>query len=292
MGVRLNIVGHAEVDDVCKVVNIKSARSHVGSHEQLCEVLAELLHGEVALLLTEVAVERLSVVAIADEFVGNLLCLQFCAAEDDGEDAWVMVNHALQCQVLVLGVHHIIDMIYVLCTLIAASHHNLLVVGKVVACYLLYLLAHGSREKQCVTVGWHTLKYSIDTFRESHVEHLVGLIQHHVVHLVKLSLATVHQVDESSWCGNDYLRAMAQLAYLVLNRCSAIYRHDVNTLHVLGEVFQVVGNLQAEFTGRTEHQCLRLHACRVDTLQHRYTKSRRLACSCLCQGNNVVLITK
>ena len=49
--VALDVVGQTIVDDVCQVVHVQSACCHVGSHEELCEVLAKLLHGEVALLL-------------------------------------------------------------------------------------------------------------------------------------------------------------------------------------------------------------------------------------------------
>ena len=56
VGVALDVVGQSVVDDVRQVVHVETSRRHVGSHEQLCEMLSELLHGEVALLLREVAV--------------------------------------------------------------------------------------------------------------------------------------------------------------------------------------------------------------------------------------------
>ena len=52
----LDILWHAVVDDMGEVVNVETACCHVGSHEQLYAVLAESLHGEVALLLRQVAV--------------------------------------------------------------------------------------------------------------------------------------------------------------------------------------------------------------------------------------------
>ena len=91
-------------------------------------MVAELLHGQVALLLTEITMQRLGIIAVLDEFVGNLLCFQFCATEDDGEDTWIEIDDTLQCQVFVLSVHHIIYMVNVLSTLVTTTHHNLLVV--------------------------------------------------------------------------------------------------------------------------------------------------------------------
>ena len=82
-------------------------------------MVAELLHRQVALLLREIAVQRLSVIAVLDKFVGNLLRLDLRTAEDDGEDAGIVVHDAFEGEILVLGVHQIIDMVHVLCTLIA-----------------------------------------------------------------------------------------------------------------------------------------------------------------------------
>ena len=107
------------------------------------DVLAELLHCYVALLLREVAVQRFGVVAVAYEFVGHFLRLCLGAAEDDAVDAWIVIDDALECEVLVLGVHHIIYVVHVLGSLVARAHHYLLVVVQVALCYLLYLLAHG-----------------------------------------------------------------------------------------------------------------------------------------------------
>ena len=110
-------------------------------------MLTELLHGQVALLLREISVQRLGIIAILDELVGHLLRLQLRATEDDGEDAWIVVYQSLQRQILVLGIHHIIDMVYVLGSFVARTHHNLLVVVQVTLGNALYLLAHRSREE-------------------------------------------------------------------------------------------------------------------------------------------------
>ena len=82
-------------------------------------MITELLHGEVALLLTQVTMKSLCIITIADEFVGNILCLQLGATEDNGEDAGIEVNDTLQGKILVLGVHQIVDVIDVLGTLVA-----------------------------------------------------------------------------------------------------------------------------------------------------------------------------
>ena len=79
-----------------QIIHIQATSSHIGSDEQLGEVLTEFLHGEVALCLTEVAMQTLGVIAVLDQFVGNLLRFNLRTTEDDGEDARIEIHDALQ----------------------------------------------------------------------------------------------------------------------------------------------------------------------------------------------------
>ena len=147
MGVVLDIVRQTVVDDVGQIVHIQASCCYVGSHQKLDSVLAELLHREVALLLREVAVQTLSVIPVAYQFVSHLLRLQFRTTEDDGEDARIKVNQTLQSQVFVFGIHHIIYMVHVFGSFVARTHHDFLVVVKVTLGNALYVAAHRSREE-------------------------------------------------------------------------------------------------------------------------------------------------
>ena len=292
MGVALYVIRHTVVYHVRQIVHVETARSHVGSHEQLREMLAELLHREVALLLRQVAVQALCVVAVLYQLVGNLLCLHFRAAEDNREDARIIVYDALQSKVFVLRVHHIIYVVHIFRALVAASHHNFLIVVQIALGYFLNLLAHRCREQQRVTVFGNTCENLVDALRESHVQHLVGLVKHYVVHLVKVGLLPVHQVDESSRSGNDNLRPVSQRTDLRLDRRTAIHRHHIDTFYILAEIVQVIGDLQAQLARRTEHKCLCGPVRRVYPLQDGNTKRRCLARTGLCQCDNIVSVAK
>ena len=252
MGIVFDVVRQTVVDDVRQVVNVQTASSHVGSHQELDGMLAELLHGQVALLLRQVAMQRLGIVAVTYQLVGHLLRLQLGAAEDDGEDAGVVVHETLQGQILVLGVHHVIDVVDVLSTLVSASHHNLLVIVQIALGDALYLAAHGSREEQRVAVFRHTFQDLVNALRESHIQHLVGLVQHHVAHVVKHRHASFHQVDKTSWRSNNNLYTLAQGTYLLLDAGTAIDGLDVDAVQVFGKVAHVVSNLQTQFTRRRQ----------------------------------------
>ena len=93
--VALDIVGQTVVDDVRQVVDVEAASGHVGSDEELKVADAELLHHVVTLCLRELAVQRVGIVAVADQLVGDLLSLLACAAEYDPIDAGVIVCDTL-----------------------------------------------------------------------------------------------------------------------------------------------------------------------------------------------------
>ena len=128
VGVAFNVVGQSVVDDVGQIVYVQSTSGNVGSHEELHIVLAELLHCQVALLLTEVAVQGFCIVSVANQLVSNLLCLHLRATEDYGEYAWVIVYDAFQCQILVLCVYHIIYMVHLFGSFVTAAHYYFLVI--------------------------------------------------------------------------------------------------------------------------------------------------------------------
>ena len=86
--------------------------------------------------------QTLGVISVVNQFVGNLLSLKFCAAEDDTEYLGVEIYYTFEGEILVLGMHHIINMVDILSTLIAASHHNFLVFAQVALGYALNLATH------------------------------------------------------------------------------------------------------------------------------------------------------
>ena len=240
-----------------QVVDIKTARCHVGSHEQLNSMLTEFLHRQVALLLTKVAMQGFCVVAVFDKLVGNLLSLYLCATEDDSENLRIEVYDALQSQVLVACMYHIIYVVHMLRTLVARTNHNLLIVGKIALGHTLHLAAHSGREQESVAILRHILEYLVYRVCKTHVEHLVSLVEHHILYIVAFHNSAMHKVDQTTRSSNNNLHAMAQSANLCFDRCTAIYGSYVQTIYIFGKFVQVVGYLQAQLASRAKHQGLR-----------------------------------
>ena len=126
-------------------------------------------------------------------------------------------------------------MVHVFRSLIAASHHNLLVVVQIVSRYFLNLPAHRRREEERISVGRYALEYLVDAVGKAHVEHFIGLIEHHIRYVFEFSNATVHQINETPRCGHDNLHAMPQRTNLRFDRRSAIDGHHMQAIDILAE---------------------------------------------------------
>ena len=254
MRVVLHVVGHAIVDDVRQIIDVQAASRHVGCHEELYPVAAETLHGQVALLLGEVAVECVGIVSIADQIVRHLLCLQPSAAEDDGIDARIVIDNAFEGVITVARVYHIIYMVYVLRPFVATAHLYLCGVGQVVLCDALYFLAHRSTEEERAMLAGDAFEDAVEVFLEAHREHLVRLVEHDVAHFGEVGHTTLHQVHQSAGRGDDDVHAVLQGTYLRLDVRAAIYGKDAYVGQILAESLQVVRYLQAELACRAEDE--------------------------------------
>ena len=179
-----------------------------------------------------------------------------------------------------------------LSTLVARTHYDFLVVVQIVEGNLLDVLAHGSREEQSVSIFRHVLEDGIDALREAHVQHLVSLIKHHVVHVLQLSHATINQIEQTTRGSHDNLHTMLQGANLASDVGTAINSDNMQTVDVLGKTVQIVCNLEAELTCRTEDDSLCLLAAGISFLDNRNTVRCSLTRTGLRQRNHVVLITK
>ena len=245
-------------------------------------MLAKFLHRQVALRLRKIAVERLRVVAVFDQSVGHFLRLQARAAKDNTVDLRIIVDDALQCVIFIARLHKIIRMVDVFSPFIARSDHDFFMVVQIIAGYALNLAAHRRGEKQRVSILRNACQDSIDAFRESHIQHLVRLVEHHVFHVLEFGHAALHQVDEAPRGRYDYLRAAFQRADLAFNTRTAVNSLHVQAVNVSRIVFQVIGNLQAEFSRRTQDHGLRSALRRIYLLQNRKPVSCRFACTGLC----------
>ena len=183
-------------------------------------------------------------------------------------------------------------MVDVLGAFVARTHHDLLVVVQVVFGDGFNLPAHRGREEQGVAVLGHVLEDGVDALGEAHVEHLVGFVEHHVLEVAEVYASSFHEVDEASGRCHDDLCAVTQLVHLCDDAGTAIDGNDVERGNVFGKRREVVGNLQAEFAGRTEDERLCVVRRGIGLLQHRNAIGGGLTRTGLGKRNDVIAITQ
>ncbi len=292
MGIYGGVFGQTVVDYMSEVVDIKASGSHVGCHEYTHHAVAEFLHHDIALLLREVAVERLGVIAFLTETVGNLLCVASRAAEDDAVDIGRVVDNALEREIFVAGIDHIVYVLDVGGAFVARANHKLHGVMHVFFCDASDFGRHRGREHQHLALRRHVVEYFIDRVKEAHIEHLVGLVEDYGVHIAELCHSAVDKVDQTTRSRHDDLHAAAQRAYLALDARAAINGKHSDIGKIFGKISQVRCYLKAKLAGGSKDERLRRMIFLIYALQHRQPESGRLAGSCLSKRHNVALFTE
>ncbi len=274
---------------MCEVVHVKSACGHVGGHKYLGDMVAKFLHRQVSLRLRQVTVQTVGVVAVGDQLVGHFLRLLFCAAEDNAVYAGAVVDHTLQCEILVVSLDHIVYVSHVFRSLVAVAGHEFHRIFHEAAGDACNLFRHRGREHQHLAVVGHMGQNLVDVVEEAHVEHLVCLVEHHCVHMAEAHLAALDQVKKPARSGHHHLHPFAECADLALDARPAVDGEHAQTVDIFREVCQIAGDLEAEFSGRRDDQSLGLCLRHIDALQQREAERCGLACAGLGQTDHVAL---
>src|SRR5680860_2605 len=146
---------------------------------------------------------------------------------------------------------------------------------------------HRRREQPNLLVFGGVGQDAFDVFLETHLEHLIGLVEHEVFELAEVQSALVEVVDDPTWRPDDDLRTALQPRQLGAVILAAIDGEDIDALDVGGVAQKRFGDLQGEFAGRREHEGLRLLAAQIEPAENRYGESSGLAGSCLREAHHV-----
>ena len=288
VNVGFDVVGQVIINNVRQFLHVDATGGHVGSHQQLQAAFAEMVHHIVAHCLGKVAMQCSGVVAVLNQVVGNLLRFQLGAAKDDAVDGRRVVDDALQHHITVLGGHHVIDVVDVGGAGVALAHGHLHGVGHVLVEDGFHLFRHGGREKHGVAAFLgHVFEDVVDFLLEAHVEHFVGLVENHRLHVAEIHAVAANHIAQATRSGHDNLRLLGQIFELYFDAGAAVNGHNQDFWNVLGIVAQVAGNLHTKFARRTKNQRLDASLRFVNLVQQRQTKSGSLTCSRLCKAHKV-----
>ena len=82
---------------------------------------------------------------------------------------------------------------------------------------------------------------------KSHIKHTVSLIQYKVSHIIQMDISLVHQIQQTSWSGDQYVDSFMEHIYLR----TLVYSSEDNPmtdLRIFGIVVYAFANLQCQFT--------------------------------------------
>src|SRR4029077_11434984 len=88
-------------------------------------------------------------------------------------------------------------------------------------------LSHRGAETDELSFRRDTLENFLDIIAEAHVQHLVGLIQHHHFDPVELQRSSIEVIKYSPGGPNNDLRTLLESAYLPIIRLTTVNRNRV-----------------------------------------------------------------
>ena len=138
-------------------------------------------------------------------------------------------------------------MLHAVGTFVFAADRDLFGVAEVFLGNTGNFRAHRRREKEGIAFLRNICQNRIDAVRESHVQHLVCFIHHHVADGRQRDGLTLHQVQQTSRSGYYDMYTAFQTAYLAVYGRSAIYGQHFQSVDVFGIIVQVTCYLQAKF---------------------------------------------
>ena len=285
--VGLGLAGHVEVDHQADAVHVQASGGDVRGHQHVKGAGAQPLHQALALALGNITGDRGGLDAPARQLDGDVLGRGLGPHEDDGglgvgdgqdpgdgPDLVAEGNHRVG---LVDGGDsggrpgdlHLNGLVEVL------TRHGL--DGR----------RHRRGEQGGAPIGGKGLRNRLHVLGEAHPQHLVGLVQDEVAHVVELERALVNEVDDAPGSADDDLGAALERADLGAVWGTAVDGHHLQSAGAGSHISDGLGALERELAGGGQNECLNDVVARIDGVEQRKPEGRRLAGSGLGDAHDV-----
>ena len=285
--VGLGLAGHVEVDHQADAVHVQASGGDVRGHQHVEGAGAQPLHQALALALRHVTGDRGGLDAPARQLDSDVLGRGLGPYEDDGGlgvgdrqdpgDGTDLVTEGNHCVGLVDGGDG------------GGRPGDLDLNGlvKVLARHGLDSRRHRGREQGGAPLGGKRLRNRLNVLGEAHAQHLVGLVQDEVAHVVELERALVNEVDDASGGADDDLGTALERADLGTVGGTAVDGHHVQPAGAGGHVGDGLGALKGELAGGGQNEGLDYTVTGVDGVEEREPEGRGLPGSGLSDADDV-----
>ena len=105
------------------------------------------------------------------------------------------------------------------------------------------LVGHGGREHDGLAGGRQQLCYLFNVFRETHVEHAVGLVEDEERHLAEVGVTHADVADEASWGGYHHVGAQCQAFQFLVVTVAVVATIDGHAAHVVQIIAEALHGL-------------------------------------------------
>ena len=261
----LGVARHIEVEHMAHRRNIETTGGHIRGDKEAHIAVAEAVQSPHPLALVEIAMDRLGVIAVFLEALGDDIHVNLAVAEDDrvGAGLALAINQRPQKGALLAvgilaarGAEHNDALGDVLAR--SGRTGDLDAGGRVQESVgdPLDLGRHGGREKEGLAGEGREVEDAFDVGDEAHVEHPVRLVDHHDLHAREKQLAAFEMVKQAAGRGDQNVNAAVDQGVLVLE-AHAADEERFGQLGVLGINVEVFGDLRGQFAGGAQDKATR-----------------------------------
>src|SRR5690606_1556264 len=194
-----------KVDHVTDTVDVNAATGHVGGHQYADLALAEAFQNLDALVLRYVAGHLGGADAVAHQLLLDAADLVAAVGEYHDPLPVVLCHQVVQQLVLVLaghGVHMLLDGVAGDVLRLDLDDGR---VDRPLPCQVHHVVGKGGGEQQGLAIALHRgLADDLPNLRdEAHVEHAVGLVQHHHLDHVQMHFTALVEVQQAAGRGHQ-----------------------------------------------------------------------------------------
>jgi len=280
-----------EIDDMRDAIDIDAARRDVSCDEHFHAAVTKSGQGLFALSLALIAMDGARRNAIGFQMIDHMISAMFRARENQspaGRRLPQKIDEHLPLARCLDEDHLLVDGFHRRARWRDRDFGRLMqkLTGK-----LADGARHGRREEEALTLLRQNLGDPPDGMDETHVEHLIGFVEHQDFDFVETQSALIEMVDETARRCNENIDASADTLSLGPERDTAEHRRDGKVLMTpIGA--EAIGDLTCEFACRRQNQRaaglgVRLAPGIGQPVQDWKGESRRLSSACLREAEDI-----
>ncbi len=230
-------------------VDINTACGNVGCDQNADLTILERVQGTFALILAFVAMNRSSTDFAAFKMTRHTIRPALGAGENKGAFEKRVIKQFRQKLTLAIFLDHIDRLLDAFLGRGNRGHRNLDRIGKHITGKLPDLRRHRGREEQVLTITRQHLDNAFDRRQEAKIKHVIGLVEHDDINIVKFQLACINVIKQTARCCDKNVNTRRDRLDLRTMRNPA-NNNGNRGVHEAAIGTEAVANLGGQFTRR------------------------------------------